>query len=394
MADDQDLLDRFRPLADATFALPRPRAALDARVRRRQRHRRRMRGGVVVVAALAAIGAVVARADLSQQPDDVTTDAAPGPSTALPSGIGTDPRLVIGSVPPGLSSGKCTILAPEPPSDPPAETQDMILCSLDVPTTAASDGAQVTWMPGAATEEVRAAWARRDAVPVAAAAVPLGPIPGAEFTVVDGRPVVALGEVFRFDARPGGPPDRVALGWAVVVGEDVIQVLTEGLSSTQIEQLLGGLGTAPDDPGFAVPDEVLPGGARPVAQGPQRLWFQPDDLRPDLSTPVPGTATGITYALPDYPPDSQLLAVTVLRDLDAERFLASWSDHMTTVNGSPPATVERDGRSGLVQDPAGPVGRRGQVAMAVDDRTAVLVTAPSRDMDDAIAIAASVTVHS
>jgi len=375
MADDQDLLDRFRPLADATFAAPSPRSALDARVRRRRRRRVRAGGAAVALAAVGALAAV-RLAGAPSRPDV----AARVTATTVPrrtGGLGTGPRLVIGWVPEGLSSGDCRRL-------PGAVLR--ITCSLDVPTTAVPDGATVMWMPGAATAEVRAAWARRD---VAAVVNPLvGPRPGAAFTVIDGGPVVALGETDRIAGGSVGRPARVATGWLLVAGDDVVQVTTEGLSTGQVEQVVAGIGTSPENPGFTVPDGKLPAGARPVAQGPQRPWLEPDRLHPELSAPASGTAYGITYALAG---SRSLLSVTVIRDTDATAFLAAWSDELRQATGSPPAPVERRGRSGRAYTPAQP-GDRVQVAVAAGDHTVILVKGPVRDLDAALTIAASVDV--
>ncbi len=378
MADDQDLLDGFRPLADATFAAPRPRSVLEARVRHRQRRRREVAGGVA--AALAAIGGLaVARVAGSPPPADVATRATATTAPGGSAGLGTGPRLVIGWLPKGLSSGDCAWL----PRDAPT-----ISCPLGIPTTPVPDGAHVTWMPGAATAEIRAAWVRRDARAVVDATV--GPRPGAAFTVIDGGPVLALGEMNRVAGSSVEQPDRVQLGWLVVAGEDVVEVMAEGLSTSQVEQLVAGISTAPEDPGFTVPDGTLPAGARPVAQGPQRPWLEPDPLRPDLSAPVSGKAYGITYSLPG---SRSLLLVTVIRDIDVTAFLASWSDVVRRATGSQSAPVERKGRSGLVFTPR-LAGDRVQVAIAADDHTVVLVKAPAHDQDMAVTIAASVTVAS
>jgi hypothetical protein len=241
-------------------------------------------------------------------------------------------------------------------------------------------------MPGAATADIRAAWARRDAGAIVEATV--GPRPGAAFTVIDGGPVLALGEIDRDAGHSVGQPDRVQLGWLVVVGKDVVEVMTDGLSTSQVEQLVAGIGTAPEDPGFTIPDGTLPPGTRPVAQGPQRPWLEPDPLHPDLSTPVSGTAYGISYALPS---SRSLLSVTVIRDIDATAFLTSWSDVVRTATGSPAAPIERNGRSGLAFTPR-QAGDRVQLAIAADAHTVVVAKAPAQDQDVAVTIASSITV--
>lgn len=351
MVDDQDLLDRFAPLADAMLAEAPSVAALRARVVRRRHRRRSWAGGAAAALALAGLGtwvAVTARAPtrdrVATQPEGTEEPADDRPLSAT---VGTGPRLVIGWLPDGLPSPTCRHPLPA--------RRELLRCMVD--------RAAITLERGAAPDAVQNAWERRDAAGVATA---LGrSAAGAAFIVIDGGPVLALGEG----------------SYVIVADADVVDLSLQPLSDQQAEQIIAGVQTEPEDPGFRLPTGMLPDGAQPLTQG---------QVRPEVGAARAGRARGITYELPaaGTQPTSQL-SISVVRDVDANSFLAAWSAQQRLLTQQVPERFERTGRSGLL------VRRVGQVAVAaaIDDRAVVLVDAPEAKADDAVAMAASVVLR-
>ena len=369
MSDDLDLVERFEALAAADFAPAAPTAALRARVARR-RHRRRLVGGSAlgVLVVLALLGALLAGRG---RPAGEVRTVAPKPAVRkVPASYGTGPRLVVGAVPPAMSSEGCGIQLGE---------GEMASCSFGIPATGERTSLILLLRPAPAAAQT--AWNADDAP---AAAVALGWENGTpSFVEIGGRKVLSMGTT--------GP----TTAYLVLIGSHWITVLDQDASDDQVATVVAGLGVEPADEGFAIPLDALPAGARAMAQGQQRLWFTPDRSAPDRSYETGGDVSGITYEVPDVP---SYLQVDVVRDVDAESYLETWADQIERTEGLAATDIEAEGRPGQwvraqfpgVTGELGDVGDR--LAVMVDEETVILVSGSVEIADELLAIAGRTTV--
>lgn len=380
MPEDLDLAERFEPLATAPFVAPTDTSALMARVAERRRARRVLIAGGVA-ATVAVVGSLGILAALAAPSDDGATDelhtVAPTEpeESSVPASYGTGPRLVLGTVPEDLASEGCT-------TDVFGEGE-IAACTLGQPATPdENDGILLVLEP--ATPEVLAAWERGD---VAALARPHGQESG-EFRTMGGRDVLDLGE--RQTPGPVGRPVRVSHTYDVLIDEYVVSIFTEGVDEEQVDAVVRGLGVDPVDLGFAISVDALPPGARAIAQGQERLWYQPDPQDPGRSDDNGGSAAGVTYMVGD---EIVPLSVHVVRDVDAADYLDAWA---TQQPGEAPSVepVTANGRAGslarvrfggIAEEAGEAEGER--VAVAVDDATVIIVEGKVSQHDALMAIA-------
>jgi hypothetical protein len=372
MADDGDLIERLERLASASFGPLTDVGVLRARVARRRRRRRAfVAGGTVgVVAVLASLGLLAASAaqggDGPADEVHAVAPTTPAPAT-VPASYGTGPRLVLGTVPAELASHGC-------------HREDLhgtvTLCTLGVPATAVPDGITVILRPLSAAG--KAAWDSGD--PVATAAVLQRPNDQARFIDIGGRRTLAMGEVDRVDGSALGFDDRVAQSFEVRIGEFTVQLNTEGITAPQLDAVVGGLSLDPVDLGFSIPDGILPAGTQVIAEGQQRLWFEPDALAPERSDDNGGAAAGITYQLADQ---GNPVAVSVVRGVDARSYVESWADQRRRLHDGEPTEVRLGDRTGVrFRTAYGGIAAEGGttadlLAVEADDRTVVLVEGPT-----------------
>ncbi|MGN6694631.1 MAG: hypothetical protein ACTHN0_10685 [Aquihabitans sp.] len=380
MSDDLDLQERFAPLATAAFVETTDPAVLHQRVARRRRRHRIAVGSVaaaiVLTGSLAALA--VARGGRPGTIDQIhagTTEPS-GPTTTrvpgVPASYGTEPRLVLGSVPEGMASQGCG-------SEDKAGAR-IVTCTLGIPATAVPDGINLGADLDGAPDDVVAAWDRRDATDVADLVFAGEGDPA--FTTIAGRTVLSLGETDRVDGTSFDLPDRVTRSYALLAGPLLIQINAEGVTEDQLATVVRGLTTEPVDLGFAIPDGILPSATRAIAEGQQRLWFQPDQLDPTRSVDNGGNASGITYQV-----DGQRtgVSVSVVRDVDAATYVTTWAAQQESRNPAAQTVLEDIEPSGR---PGKQLGLRAggaangsastqRLAVVADAHTVVLVEGPS-----------------
>lgn len=384
MSDDLDLMERFEPLATAAFVARTDPSLLRRRVGERRRRRRMAAGGtaavVVVLGTIAAL-ALARGEDGSGAVDQVRAGPAEPvvpDASGPPASFGTRPRLVVGVVPEGMASQGCG-------ADD--EGQGLVVtCGLGVPATAVPDGINLATDLDGAPDDVVSAW--DDGEAEAVGNLVFGGEGDPAFTTIAGRKVLALGETDRVDGSPFDQPDRVARTYAVLSGALLIQINAEGVTEDQLAAVIGGLGTEPADLGFSIPDGVLPGSVRAVAQGQQRPWYEPDPLDPSRSVDPGGDAAGITYAIDGQ---SSELSVTVVRGVDAAPYVDTWGRQQEQQDPASRTAIDDIDAGGRVGKQVGlrpggaagaaPSGRR--VAVAADATTVVLVEGPTT-LDDVI----------
>lgn len=378
MPDDLDLLERFEPLATAPFVEPTATSALVARVAQRRRTRRlAASGAAIVIAIVASLGAVaVVGAPSGDGPADELRTVAPSEAeeSSVPASYGTGPRLVLGAVPEELASEGCSTDFFGPGD---------IACTLGQPATPDENDGIILVLQAASPAE-QAAWDRGDAATLAQE----HGHDDAEFRAIGGRDVLDLGE--RRTPSPKGRPERVTHSYQVLAGAFVIEVFTEGVTEEQVAEVIRGLGTEPVDLGFAISVDALPAGARAIAQGQERLWYQPDPQDPSRSDDNGGLVAGITYAVGD---EVVPVAVHVVRGVDAADYIEAWAQQQP---GDAPETepITANGRIGAIAqvrfrgipEEAGE-GEGERIAVAVDDETVIIVEGKVSQHDALVAIA-------
>lgn len=361
---------------------PRPDlGALRARNGRRRRRRRALAGGAsAVVVLLALVGAGLAAGSDPEAPDRVIT-TEPTISSTVPALVPDRPStFTIDAVPASMSAPGCQLLEPR---------QGLRACSFDLPRSLVGT-VNLSFVPGSATAEVRAGWDAGDGAQVAQL-LDWGFDGTATFTELGGVRAIAFGESERIDGSSLGLPDRVALGWAVIVGDTVVQINSEA-PEADLAELVAGLAV---EPRWAALDGVLdelPEGAEVVAQGVRSRWSEPDRLRPELAEPPPATSYGADIVLPDA--GRRGISVEVVHGLDVAAFLAG----LRTSTGSTFPVTELDGRRAVRIDGGGPtdlvagpdastsvIPRSGtQLLVQVDDDTMLWVGASSFRAADAV----------
>jgi hypothetical protein len=371
---DLDLAERFEPLAAASFGPatdPRVLRSRAARRRRRRRGRGLVTGGVTaVLAALAAVGvlaALAAPADTGPTDELRTVAPAEAEEPSVPASYGTEPRLVVGIVPWGLSSEGCA---------PQVGEAGTASCTLGVPATARDDGILITMRP--VTSAAATAWANANAHALAAQHGRAT----ASFATVGGRDVLDLGEQ-QPGAGGGGP--GATRSYEVLAGSSVIDLVAEGVTDEQLDEVVRGLGVEPADLGFATSIDALPAGARAIAQGAERLWYQPDPSQPARSHDTGGDVAAITYAVGD---DARPLVIHVVREVHAASYLDAWAIQQEET-GASVGPVIANGRPGHLARPhrAAPDTTDETLAVAVDDGTVIIVEGAASDHDALIALA-------
>lgn len=364
---DAVLLDRFSALAHAGLAPTTSIGALRARVATRRRRRRVLTGAATAaVVLLAGLAAAVAlpdnRGDRRVTTGATTTRPPTVTSTTLPSAATPDSgvRLGLGPTPDGLAFRDCSM------------TTDGIVCRYDDPTTAPEDGVNIYLATSRADAATLRAWDARDA-PVFSALIRGEGSAGETFTTLGGRPAVQAKPAPPLDGDSFDLPDLAWRSYDLLLDGHHVQVTTGTPTSNQADRLAAGLSLDPVDPGFTLPDGVLPADARLLAQGSVRLWDQPDPIRPELSSESPGNSLIAAYAVPGH---ETLLQVQLTTGVDAADALDAADQREVAGPGAARTTV--GDRDALIQAerPEGMTAQQLTVVAVVDARTIVTVTGP------------------
>ena len=115
---------------------------------------------------------------------------------------------------------------------------------------------------------------------------------------MDGVRALAFGETGRVDGSSLGLPDRVARGYALIVGDDLVQVGSE-TTGPELGEVLRGLRIQPRWAALDGVLDVLPSGTVVAGQGVRSRWGDVDVLKPEQAVPPVATGYGADLVLPD-----------------------------------------------------------------------------------------------
>ncbi|MCB0960089.1 MAG: hypothetical protein KDB04_11275 [Acidimicrobiales bacterium] len=382
MAVDDAVLTEVLERGVAPGGARPPIDGLRARSTRRRRRRRGVLGASAAVAVVVLAAAAVAVAAAGGRDVDQVRTGRPPTSAVASTEVAAMDRpstLTIGAVPAVASSTGCSLLEP---------ASGLRTCALAVPGAAIPTSINLSWVPGSATEAVQTAWDAGDAMGVAdLLGWGLEGTPG--FVDLGGRRVLAFGEVSRVDGSSLGLPDRVASGYAALVGDGVVQISSEAAEDV-LAEVVAGLEAAPR---WAAVDgvlDLLPAGTEVVGQGVRSRWARATGFQRNVTGPPPATGYGID--LVDPATGRRGVSIEVTDGLDVAAFL----DGLRSRSGAAYGSVELDGRRAvrIGSDDAPALGTDvivtwgPQLLVAVDDDTLLSVVASSSRVEvdlDAVA---------
>jgi hypothetical protein len=360
--DDEELTEGF----DRLVHLSRPSTPgigeIEGRVARRRTRRRHRQQAVLGACAVVLVAAGVVVATRSSSPDrEQKIDMAGSSTTIVVDTEPGDPVFTVARLPEDLAFDGCDA-GPTGPEDGPVA----LTCSFDDPATAVSDGLRITRVVGGATPEIRDAWAAGDAEAAATASGGSDDPTAASFRTIGGTEVLDL-------APAGRPSDDARAAVQVIVGDDLVDLGTTGVSITDLGRVATGLSMEPPEPEVTAALRALPEGSTALVQGERPLWVQPDAMDPSTRSRFAGTTVGTELSVPGSTP---LIGIDITTGIDAEALIDD-----LLASGTPGLTeTEIAGRRAVELDPSGrmpdtlPDPRTGpQVLVATDDDTIVRV---------------------
>jgi hypothetical protein len=374
--DDEQLTEGF----DRLVRLSRPSTPsigeIEGRVaRRRTRRRRRQQAAIGACAVLLVAAGVVVAARSSGPAPDQQIDMAGSPTTTAVGTAPGDPVFTVARLPENLSFDRCEA-GPTGPED----ESLALTCSFDDPATGVPDGLGITRIVEGATPEIRDAWATGDAEAAAVASGGSDDPTAASFRTVGGTEVLDL-------APAGRPSDDARAAVQVIIGDDLVDLRTTGVSMTDVGRIVTGLSMEPPEPEVAAALGVLPEGSTALVQGERPLWVQPDAIDPSTRSRFPGTTVGAELSVPGV---ASTVGIDITTGIDADALiddlLASDTPGLTETEIAGHRAVELD--PGAQMPPTLPNPRPGpQVLVATDDATIVRVIDRAGSADRVRAVA-------
>ncbi|WP_426571019.1 hypothetical protein [Aquihabitans sp. McL0605] len=362
--DDDALSSAFDRIAAADRSQAPSIEAL--RRRSRRRHRRRAIQASVLVVTVLGIGASVVA--LTRSTGQHVVQVA-GPGGGGRSSVAPDPDRVftVGAVPPSLAYQSCVGGASE--ADP--DGIGVITCTYDDPATPNVDGLRITRVIGGATAAATRAWGSGDGLRAATASGGADATTDPHLVTISDKTVLQLGSPGHGETSIS-PVEQAAPAYRLLVGTDLVDLGTQGLSLADVDTVVAGLTDAAPRPEVKAALVALPRGSVALVQGARPSWILTTSAR-SAPTPFGGTTTGALLLAPSTttPVD---IAVTTGIDagpiVDVLRALGDTHLADARIGGRPAVVIDAGGQ--LPRSVPGP--RSGpQVLIATGDRRLVRV---------------------